>query len=127
MSSTQIYEEPQILCNATENKLRILSAEFALKEQQSTQTQEAIRQSHSQLNQISGEFDKMEDGIDQTMQWLKIELEEKLLFLGLSEEQETALRDMVDDVIERLGLSYNTGVEINNHLGRAKDILSQIL
>lgn len=127
MRHGRLKDNLQILCNAAEHKIRILDTELALKEQKSTQTKEAIQQSHSQLNQISNEFDKMEDGIDQTMQWLKIELEEKLIFLGLSEEQETALRDMVDDTIERIGLSYNTGIEINSRLGRTKDILSEIL
>lgn len=127
MQHGRLKDNLQILCNATENKVRILDAELALKEQKSTQVKTTIQQSHSQLNQISNEFDKLENGIDQTMQWLKIELEEKLLFLGLSEEQERALRDMVDDTIERLGLSYNTGIEINNLLGRTKDILSKIL
>jgi len=127
MQHGRLKDNLQILCNATENKVRILDAEQALKEQKSTQTKTTIQQSHSQLNQISNEFNKMEGGIDQTMQWLKIELEEKLIFLGLSEDQERALKNMVDDTIERLGLSYNTGIEINNLLKRTKDILSKIL
>lgn len=127
MQHGRLKDNLQMLCNATENKVRTLDAELALKEQKSTQTKTAIQQSHSQLNQISSEFDKMEGGIDQTMQWLKIELEEKLIFLDLSEEQERALKDMVDDTIERLGLSYNTGIEINSLLSRTKDILSKIL
>ena len=127
MKFGRLKDNLQIISSATENKIRILSAEMAIQERKSTQTSETIQQSYTQLNQISSELDSMEEEITETMQWLKVELEEKLLFLALSEEQETALRDMVDDTIERIGLSYNIGVEINNHLGRTKDILSKVV
>ena len=127
MKFGRLKDNLQIICSATENKICILNAELALKEQKSTETTQAIQRSYTQLNQISVELDNMEVEITQTMQWLKTELEEKLLFLGLSEEQETAVTDLLDDTIDRIGQSYNIGVEINNHLKETKGILNNVV
>lgn len=123
----RLKEHLQLIINATENKLRIINSERLIKKQQNTSTLAIIQNSYQALENVSIEFTKLSEGIDSTMSWLKIELEQKLITLGLSEEQETALMDMVDDTIDRLAISYNTGVEIDNQVNRIKKFLSHLI
>lgn len=123
----RLKENLQLIINATENKLRIINSERLIKKQQHTSTLAIIQNSYQALENVSIEFTKLSEGIDSTMSWLKMELEQKLISLGLSEEQETALMDMVDDTIDRLAISYNTGVEIDNYVNRIKKSLSKLI
>lgn len=123
----RIKDNLQVICKATENKVQLINKQSELKQQQTSNTQLAIKESCIQLNLVSNEFEKLEFSIDDTMNWLKAELDQKLIGLALSHEQERAIMDMIDDAIERLGISYNIGVEIDNHLSRTKAILNKLL
>ncbi|HEX4974384.1 MAG TPA: response regulator [Pseudomonadales bacterium] len=117
----------QLIISATDNKLGIINTHRKLQKQQNASTLTIIQNSHSALSNVSLEFAKLSEHIDSTMSWLKMELEHKLISLNLSEEQEQALMDMVDDTMERLALAYNSGVEIDNQVSRIKTFLSQLI
>lgn len=117
----------QLIISATDNKLGIINTYKKLQKQQNVSTLLVIQNSHSALSNVSLEFAKQSEHIDSTMSWLKIELEHKLISLNLSEEQEQALMDMVDDTMERLASAYNTGIEIDKQVDRVKFFLSNLI
>lgn len=117
----------QLIISATDNKLGIINTHRRLQKQQNASTLTIIQNSHSALSNVSLEFAKLSEHIDSTMSWLKMELQHKLIALNLSEEQEQALMDMVDDTMERLALAYNSGVEIDNQVTQIKTFLSKLI
>lgn len=117
----------QLIMSATDNKLGIINTHRRLQKQQNASTLTIIQNSHSALSNVSLEFAKLSEHIDSTMSWLKMELQHKLIALNLSEEQEQALMDMVDDTMERLALAYNSGVEIDNQVTQIKTFLSKLI
>lgn len=117
----------QLIMSATENKLGMINTHKKLQKEQNISKLAIIQNSHRALENVSLEFNKLSEHVDSTMSWLKMELEHKLIALGLSEEQEQALMDMVSDTMERLALAYNTGIEIDNQVNRIKTFLSRLI
>lgn len=123
----RLKEHFQVIINATENKVALINEHQQLKKEQSSSTLIIIQNSHSALENVAMEFSKLVNSIDHTLSWLKMELEQKLIALNLSEEQEQALMDMVEDTMERLSVAYNTGVEIDTQVNRVKSFLSSLI
>ena len=95
MKFGRLKDNLQVMCHATENKISLLNAGLKRAEQKLLSTDNAIKDSYEELNNVTVEFKKLEKGIDDVMLWLKTEMEHKLISLGLSEEQEVALLAMV--------------------------------
>lgn len=127
MKFGRLKDNLQVMCNATENKIFLLNAELKRAEQKLLSTDNTIKSSYEELNNVTVEFKKLEKGIDDVMLWLKTEMEHKLISLDLSEEQEVTLLAMVDSTVEMLSISRSVGGEIDAHLNSTKSILSSIL
>ncbi|MBV1874098.1 MAG: hypothetical protein KUG80_04925 [Gammaproteobacteria bacterium] len=127
MKFGRLKDNLQVICNVTENKIFLLNAELKRAEQKLLSTDNAIKSSSEQLNNVTVEFKQLEKGIDDVMLWLKTEMEHKLISLDLNEEQEIALLAMVDSTIEMLSISRNAGGVIDSHLNSTKSILSSLL
>ena len=123
----RIKDNLVLLINSCEAKVKTLNNEITLQEQRDGGILSIISECHDELTDAAKQIKFLDNLIDEVMEWQRRELEDKLIVLGLSEEQEEALLEMVENSVEKLQISRNIGEEIDDRFARIIQQLTQII
>ena len=116
-----------LLTNSCEEKVKTINTEITLQQQRDGGIASIISGCHDDLTNASKQIKFLDDLIDEVMLWQRQELEDKLICLGLSEEQEDALLEMVDTSVKKLEVSRNIGEEIDDHFATIIQKLTELM
>ena len=116
-----------LLTNSCEEKVKTINNEITLQQQRDGGIASIISGCHDDLTNASKQIKFLDDLIDEVMLWQRQELEDKLICLGLSEEQEDALLEMVDTSVKKLEVSRNIGEEIDDHFATIIQKLTELM
>ncbi|PCI43308.1 MAG: hypothetical protein COB51_11725, partial [Moraxellaceae bacterium] len=116
-----------LLTNSCEEKVKTINNEITLQQQRDGGIASIISGCHEDLTNASKQIKFLDNLIDEVMLWQRQELEDKLICLGLSEEQEDALLQMVDTSVRKLEVSRNIGEEIDNHFATIIQKLTELM
>lgn len=116
-----------LLTNSCEEKVKTINNEINLQQQRDGGIASIISECHDDLTNASEQIKFLDNLIDEVMTWQRQELEDKLISLGLSEEQEDALLEMVDTSVKKLEVSRNIGEEIDEHFATIIQKLTELM
>ena len=116
-----------LLTNSCEEKVKTINNEITLQQQRDGGIASIISGCHDDLTNASKQIKFLDNLIDEVMLWQRQELEDKLICLGLSEEQEDALLEMVDTSVKKLEVSRNIGEEIDDHFATIIQKLTELM
>ena len=116
-----------LLTNSCEEKVKTINNEITLQQQRDGGIASIISGCHDDLTNASKQIKFLDNLIDEVMLWQRQELEDKLICLGLSEEQEDALLEMVDTSVRKLEVSRNIGEEIDDHFATIIQKLTELM
>ncbi|PCJ16602.1 MAG: hypothetical protein COB04_10435 [Gammaproteobacteria bacterium] len=116
-----------LLTNSCEEKVKTINHEIDLQQQRDGGIAKIISGCHDDLTAASKQIKFLDNLIGEVMTWQRQELEDKLICLGLSEEQEDALLEMVDTSVKKLEVSRNIGEELDQHFATIIQKLTELM
>lgn len=116
-----------VLVSMANSRLKAMRMEMELSGQRSDFIKSLIQIAEEKLQVVNGKIIQHEKNVENIMQDMVGKLEDKLIFLGLEEDQETALRRLAFDAsedIQRLGAVSD---DLNTALGEILEGLYRLL
>ena len=123
----RIKDNVTVLLNGANSRIKSLMIENELNEQREGGLHRTIKEVHEEIKTVNEKFSQHEKTSSLLMSKLRGDLEQLLLTLGLTEEQEKVLLERVDFTTDEIHALNYTGVEIDEGLANIANLLSQLL
>ena len=116
-----------IAVTVVEEKVQTLDTVNAAKKQQDQLVSTAITQVERTINKFDSRFSDFADSMKTKLDAMMVELQESMLVLGLTEDQEEALISKVQSQYEQLSEIYDETDDLERELIEASNTLRQAL
>ena len=123
----RIKDNVNVLLAGVQTRVVSLIVENELNDSREGNIQRTLHSTHAEVEAINERFKQHEKDTSQVMTNLRAEMEELLLTLGLTEEQEIVLLGRVDASTDELHALSTAGIEIEENLKRVTDMLGKLL
>jgi len=123
----RIKDNIAILVNMVDTRIKSIQMGYELTGQRNSITKSLILITEEKLQIINTKISSHERKLESTMQTMIEKLENKLIFLGLEEDQELALRQLAADTTEEVTQLGTFSEELNNALTDVLEGLYKLL
>lgn len=113
--------------NGVESRMRSLHAELALKAHNETLIMQALKQTHTILDEISQEFKLQDQCTRQSLEKLVSEMHMAFSYIDLNEDQENYLMNIINQTSAELTHISSEGIKLDRKFEKVIDKLEQLL